>query len=69
MIFATDLASRETYASSRIPWYPPTIPYTWNLCLQPILTIALIQAFIPGLSPPLVRTPILIAEAYVGSQI
>ncbi len=39
------------------PLYPCLIPITLKLLYIPVLTTALMAAFIPGASPPLVNTP------------
>ena len=53
----TSFALMSIISSFNRPLYPFRIPFTFNPLLKPLLTTARIAAFIPGASPPLVRTP------------
>ena len=47
-------------SSSKSPAYPRRTPFTFRPLEIPALTTARIAAFIPGASPPLVNTPIVV---------
>src|SRR5690554_4771146 len=57
-MFETDRPSISTKSASIIPAYPRRIPTTSRSWAMAVRTIARTQAFIPGASPPLVKTPI-----------
>ena len=58
MISDTLFESISTMSSSISPAYPLLIPLTCLPAARAARTTALMQAFIPGASPPLVSTPI-----------
>ena len=60
IISDTSFASISTISSWRSPAYPLLIPFTFNPFTIASLTTARIAAFIPGASPPLVSTPIVL---------
>ena len=53
----------STISSARSPAYPLFIPLTATPLQIAVLTTPLMAAFIPGASPPLVRTPIVLISA------
>ena len=53
-------APKSTISSSRSPAYPFWIPFTRQPSVTAVRTTALTAAFIPGASPPLVSTPIVL---------
>ena len=56
-------------SSSKRPAYPLLIPLTLSPFEIPVRTTALIAAFIPGASPPLVSTPIVLTALLIMSSL
>ena len=55
-------------SSSKSPAKPRRIPFTFNPFEIPVRTTARIAAFIPGASPPLVKTPIVFTALLILSS-
>src|SRR5699024_11653066 len=64
IVSETSTAVISIISSLSRPEYPFKIPFILIPRLKPLLTTARIAAFIPGASPPLVKTPIVLISLF-----